>query len=862
MSKLTSKVQLDEIRQLAECELNVLYEKLNSGPTGLSAEQLEFNHQTYGANILPVDVIDHPLLRLFKLFFSPLSLLLIILSIASYMSGEKRGAIVIASMVFLSTLLTFFQEHKSNKAAQKLKNMVSAHVRVIRAGQEIEINLSELVPGDLIHLSAGDLIPADLRIIQSKDLFINQASLTGESLPSEKTYTRSQHISSSVFDWENICFMGSHVVSGTAMAIVLKTANHTFFGELAREITLQTKSTSFDAGIKRFTWLMIRLMFFMIPLVFFINGFVKGDWFEAALFAIAIGVGLAPEMLPMLVTINLAKGAIVMSKKRVIIKRLNSIQNLGAMDVLCTDKTGTLTEDRIVLERHVDVNGISDERVLEFAYLNSHYQAGLKNLLDVAVLKHVEIHQRLHDENIYQKIDEIPFDFQRRRMSVVIRKNDQEDILICKGAVEEIFSCCKHAQVGEELILLDQSHLEKLNAVVAELNNDGFRVIAVAIRQESMSPKAYSVADETDLILLGYIAFLDPPKESAGPAIKALHEYGVRVKILTGDNELITRKICHDVGLPISEVVLGSQVELMNDERLAIIVESANIFAKMTPAQKARVIKALKAHGHVVGYMGDGINDGPGLRVADVSISVDSAVDIAKESADIILLEKSLMVLHQGVVEGRRVFGNIMKYIKMSASSNFGNTFSMIGASAFLPFLPMAPVQILLNNLLYDFSQTAVPTDDVDPEYLKSPRPWHVEHLMKYILYIGPISSIFDYLTFGFLWFVLKANTLESISVFQTGWFVESLLSQTLIVHVIRTGKIPFLESSPSKSLLITTLSICLIGVALPYTPVGQHFQMQALPSEYWYGLGMILPAYLLLTHLMKSIVIKKIGFI
>jgi Mg2+-importing ATPase len=862
MSELTSKKQVDEIRQLAESELVLLYEKLNSSPAGLTTDQLELNRQVYGANVLPVDSIDHPLLRLLKLFISPLSLLLISLSIASYLTGEKKGAVVIASMVFLSTLLTFFQEHKSNKAAQKLKNMVSAHVRVVRDGQELEVNLSDIVPGDLIQLSAGDLIPADIRIIQSKDLFINQSSLTGESLPAEKTHTLAKHDSTSVFDWTNICFMGSHVVSGAATALVLKTANYTFFGELAREITLQTKSTSFDEGIRKFSWLMIRLMFVMIPLVFFVNGLMKGDWFEAALFAIAIGVGLAPEMLPMLVTINLAKGAIVMAKKRVIIKRLNSIQNLGAMDVLCTDKTGTLTEDRIVLERHVDVNGMPNERVLEFAYLNSHYQAGLKNLLDIAVLKHVEVHRRLHDEDIYQKIDEIPFDFQRRRMSVVIRKNNQEDILICKGAVEEIFSCCKYAQVGEELILLDESHLDKLNTVVADLNNDGFRVIAVAMAQESMSPKAYSVADESELILLGYIAFLDPPKESAGPAIKALHEYGVNVKILTGDNELITRKICHDVGLPISQVILGAQVELMNDERLAIVVESANIFAKMTPAQKARVIKALKAHGHVVGYMGDGINDGPSLRVADVSISVDSAVDIAKESADIILLEKSLMVLQQGVVEGRRVFGNIMKYIKMSASSNFGNTFSMIGASAFLPFLPMAPVQILLNNLLYDFSQTAVPTDDVDSEYLKNPRPWHVGHLMKYILFIGPISSIFDYVTFAFLWFVLKANTLASMPLFQTGWFVESLLSQTLVVHIIRTGKIPFLESSPSKPLLVTTLGICFVGVVLPYTVIGSHFQMEALPGAYWYGLAIIMPTYLLLTHIIKSIVIKKIGFI
>ena len=765
-------------------------------------------------------------------------------------------------MVFLSTLLTFIQEHKSNLAAEKLKKMVSTRVRVLREGQILDIDLNLLVPGDIVELSAGDLIPADIRLLDSKDLFIDQASLTGESLPTEKTHIHIEQKPTSIFDWNNICFMGSHVISGTASAVVLRTAGGSFFGELAQEITIQTKSSSFEEGIKKFTWLMIRFMLVMVPMVFLINGLMKGDWFEAALFAIAVGVGLAPEMLPMLVTINLAKGAIAMSKQRVIIKRLHSIQNLGAMDVLCTDKTGTLTEDRIVLERHVDVNGDSDERVLEFAYLNSHYQSGLKNLLDVAVLKHVEVHQRLHDEDVYQKIDEIPFDFQRRRMSVVIRKNNVEDILICKGAVEEIFSCCKYTQVRNVLISLDESHEKKLNEVVAGLNNEGFRVIAVAIKQESMNGKAYSVADEADLILLGYIAFLDPPKETAGPAIKALQNYGVEVKILTGDNELITRKICRDVGLNVKQLVYGSEIELMNDERLSIVVESSNIFVKMTPHQKARVIKALRAGGHVVGYLGDGINDGPGLKVADVSISVDSAVDIAKESADVILLEKSLMVLQQALLEGRRVFGNIMKYIKMSASSNFGNMFSMLGASAFLPFLPIAPVQILLNNLLYDFSQTSVPTDEVDHEYLKKPRPWKVGDLATYILCIGPISSIFDYLTFAFMWFVLKANTPEMEGLFQTGWFVESLLSQTLVVHIIRTGKIPFLESSPSKPLLITTIGICILGVILPYTVIGTSFQMQPLPAIYWYGLACLLPTYLLLTQVIKTLVIKKFGFI
>jgi Mg2+-importing ATPase len=546
----------------------------------------------------------------------------------------------------------------------------------------------------------------------------------------------------------------------------------------------------------------------------------------------------------------------------VIVKRLNAIQNLGAMDILCTDKTGTLTQDEIILERYVNVKGEADEQVLEFAYLNSHYQAGLKNLMDVAVLKHSDVHQKLHDLDTYKKVDEIPFDFQRRRMSVVVQKNNDEHILICKGAVEEVFSCCKYVRVNNQLVEFDSIMRLDLEKLVASLNGDGFRVIAVAIKNEEVGPKAYEVSDEVDLILLGYVAFLDPPKESAKPAIRALQNSGVDVKILTGDNELVTRKICHEVGLNVSHVVLGSSIENMSDEHLADLAQTVTIFAKMTPSQKARVISALQMHGHVVGYMGDGINDGPSLKSADVSISVDSAVDIAKESADIILLEKSLLVLQKGVLEGRKVFGNIMKYLKMSASSNFGNMFSMLGASALLPFLPMAPVQILLNNLLYDFSQTSVPTDSVDDEYLLQPRAWDVGNIARYMFFIGPISSIFDYVTFGLAWFVLKANTPESSPIFQTAWFVESLLSQTIIVHVIRTSRIPFIESWPSRPLLATTLGICTLGVILPYTPWGSYFEMVPLPTIYWMGLAVILPSYLLLTQVVKSHLVRRFGVI
>ena len=566
-------------------------------------------------------------------------------------------------------------------------------------------------------------------------------------------------------------------------------------------------------------------------------------------------------MLPMLVTINLAKGGIAMSRKKVIVKRLNAIQNFGAMDILCADKTGTLTQDRVILERHVDISGNEDERVLEFAYLNSHYQSGLKNLLDIAVLEHAEIHKKLHDVSVYQKIDEIPFDFQRRRMSVIVEKNQLSHLLICKGAVEEILDICDRFQQGDHVLPLESSHMEATRRVVKALNDDGFRVIAVAYREVNREHIAYESVDESNLILSGYIAFLDPPKESAGPAIAALHEYGVTVKILTGDNEGVTRKVCHDVGLPVGAILLGSQIEEMTDVELTNAVGDTVVFAKLYPQQKARIIAALQKQGHVVGFMGDGINDGPALKAADVGISVDNAADIAKESADIILMEKNLIVIKDGLIEGRKVFGNIVKYIRMSASSNFGNMFSVLGASAFLPFLPMAPVQILFNNLMYDFSQTSVATDYVDDEYISQPRKWELGNIARYIFTIGPISSIFDYVTFALMWFVFKCTTPEHASLFQTAWFVESLLSQTLIVHVIRTGKIPFVQSKPSKPLLVTTLAISVFGAWLPYSHFAQKLQMTPLPGEFWLYLAVILIVYLGLTQIIKAYLIKHFGF-
>ena len=621
------------------------------------------------------------------------------------------------------------------------------------------------------------------------------------------------------FDLPNICFMGSAVVSGIGCGVVVLTGPRTAFGLVASEIAKQRVLTSFDKGIIRFTWLMLGFIVVMAPLVFVINGLTKGNWLEALLFAVAVAVGLTPEMLPMIVTVNLAKGAIAMSRRKVIVKRLNSIQNFGAMNVLCTDKTGTLTQDRIILKRCLDIKGDDSDRVLEYAYLNSFHQSGLKNLLDVAVLQHVELAAGLKVQARFQKIDEMPFDFERRRMSVVLGRDDGVHILICKGAVEEVFAACKHYAIDGETGPLDASHFASAMDTTAKLNADGFRVVAVAFKEMPPTQTAYSVADEADLTLLGYIAFLDPPKETCAAALGALKASGVEVKILTGDNDIVTRKICHEVGLAVDRIVLGSEIATLSPDELANLAETAAVFAKVSPSQKAAIIDALHRKGHVVGYLGDGINDGPALKAADVGISVDSAVDIAKDSADIILLEKSLAVLGDGVIEGRKVFGNITKYIKMGASSNFGNMFSVLGASVFLPFLPMTAIQVLTNNLLYDFSQTTIPTDNVDAEYLAVPRRWDISNIAKFVLFIGPISSIFDYVTYFLMLYVF--NAWNNAALFQTGWFVESLLTQTLIIHIIRTAKIPFLESRASTALITTTIIIAAIGIALPFTWLG-----------------------------------------
>lgn len=861
-----------------------LLRQLDSHADGLSESQAEAVRTRVGLN-----EVEHekPLpwwTHLWHCYKNPFNLLLTLLAVISYLTEDMKATVVIGTMVVLSTLLRFWQEAKSNKAADALKAMVSNTATVIRRdlsedaapifeqyygahlhvkdANRIELPIKLLVPGDLIVLSAGDMIPADCRVLSAKDLFVAQAAMTGESMPVEKFATQRDAKAINPLELDNILFMGTNVVSGSATAVVLGTGNATYFGALASRVTATDRApTAFQSGVNKVSWLLIRFMFVMAPLVLFINGFTKGDWMEALLFALSIAVGLTPEMLPMIVTSTLAKGAVILSRKKVIVKRLDAIQNFGAMDVLCTDKTGTLTQDKIFLARHVDVWGEESDEVLEAAYLNSYYQTGLKNLLDVAVLEHVEVHQELNPANNYRKVDEIPFDFNRRRMSVVVSEREDYHELVTKGAVEEILSVCTQVRHGDAVEPLTPDLLARIREVTAALNEEGLRVVAVAMKEVPPTQDTYGISDERELTLIGYVAFLDPPKESTAPALKALAEHGVTVKVLTGDNELVTAKICREVGLDQQGVLLGSDIERMSDKVLAEAVESHNVFAKLTPSHKERIVRLLKANGHVVGFMGDGINDAPALRTADIGISVDTAVDIAKEAADIILLEKSLMVLEEGVLEGRRTFANMLKYIKMTASSNFGNVFSVLVASAFIPFLPMLPMHLLVQNLLYDISQIAIPFDNVDDELLKKPQRWQPGDVGRFMVFFGPISSIFDITTYAMMWFVFSANTPEEQTLFQSGWFIVGLLTQTLIVHMIRTPKIPFIQSRAATPLLVMTAVIMAIGIFLPMGPLAHYFKLQALPPLYFVFLPMILLAYMGLTQAMKGIYFRRYGW-
>ena len=836
---------------------DALLQSLKTTAEGLTQTEAERRARTAGLNEVAQERRQSSLIRLLKIIRNPLVILLAALSSISFATGDARAGTVMAGMVVLSVVLRFVQEARADAAAAKLKAMIHVTATVVRDGAPKEMPLRDLVPGDIVKLSAGDMIPGDVRVLSSKDLFVSQGSLTGESFPVEKFHDPELHPVASPAEIRNTCFMGTSVESGTATAVVVSTGVNTYFGSMARAITGEPPPTSFDQGLSRFTWLMIRLMMVMVPLVFFINGFTKHDWRSAFFFALAVAVGLTPEMLPMIVSVCLSQGAIAMSRRKVIVKRLNAIQNFGGMDVLCTDKTGTLTEDRVVLMRHCNVAGRETEDVLMDGYLISHFQTGLKNLLDHAILDCRDDFKARALIDRYRKLDEIPFDFTRRMMSVMVEDPEGHAILLTKGAPEAIFQRCSHFELDGKLSPMDPNLIVGLKAEYDSLSNDGFRVLAVAAKPLP-GQQACSKSDECDLVLKGYVAFLDPPKSTAGRAIEALHKHGVAVKILTGDNHLISRKICADVGLAPDPMLLGADIEKMSDPELAGSAEKTTLFARLSPAHKQRVIRLLRGKGHVVGFMGDGINDAPALRAADIGISVDTATDIAKESADLILLEKDLTVLEGGVIEGRKVFANILKYIRMGASSNFGNMFSVVGASAFLPFLPMAPIQVLTNNLLYDFSQVPIPVDAVDEEQVAHPRPWNINEITRFILFIGPISSIFDYTTFFVMLWVFHCWDPSRASVFQTGWFVESLMTQTLIIHVIRTNKVPFLQSRASWPLTLTTLSIMAFGTWLPYSPLASSLGLTGLPPLYWPILIATLLGYMALTQVIKHWLLRN----
>ncbi len=850
----------DALVESAHLETNQVLEKLNSNQNGLSSTECANRLIQYGHNEVikekPLSFFD----RIIDEFKNPLTLLLIALGVISYLTGDIRATVMILIMVILGVVLRNVQETRADQAADKLKAMVSTTAAVFRDGTKKEIRLQDIVPGDIVFLSVGDMVPADLRLISEKDLYINQSTLTGESAPVEKKPSVLPASANNPLEFPNICFMGSNVVSGSATAIAINTGKNTYFGSIAHTIMGPRVETSFEKGINQFTLLLIGFMVIMVPLVFIINGLTKNDWVSAFLFALAVAVGLTPEMLPMIVTVNLSKGAISMSKKKVIVKRLNSIQNFGAMDVLCTDKTGTITQGKVVLEKHLNPRGEESEKVLEYAYINSYYQTGLKNVMDIAILDHEELEKETIAAGKFRKIDEIPFDFERKRMSVVVEDAQNNHVLICKGAIEEVMSLCSQVELNDECLPITSEHDAHRKERIHLLNEQGYRVIAVAYKFVSSKNDlpTYSVKDETEMVLIGFLAFLDPPKKSTPKALKALKKYHVDVKILTGDNEVVTGSICKSVGLSADKILLGSDIEMMDEDKLCSLVDGYSIFAKLSPVHKERIIHALQKNGHVVGFMGDGINDALALKAADVGISVNSAVDIAKESSDIILLETSLLVLKEGVVEGRRVFGNITKYIKMAASSNFGNMFSVIGGSAFLPFVPMLPIQVLTNNLLYDFSQTTIPTDEVDAEWLERPRKWDIAGIRKFILYIGPISSIFDYLTFFIMLFVFRAW--DNPALFHTGWFVESNFTQTLIIHVIRTNKIPFLQSRASWPLIATSVSIVGIVAWLTVSPLADALGLVALPPLYWLFLALMLVAYVGLTQILKMWFFNKFG--
>jgi P-type Mg2+ transporter len=861
--------------KMANKSVKDVFAILQTNTIGLNRDEVDQRRDEFGENIVVHEQKKSVIVLLCKAFINPFIGVLTVLVIISLIldvlmadSGSKdwTGPIIISVMVVASTILRFWQEWKAGEATEGLMKMVKNTCTVKRADESdyIEIDISELVPGDIVYLSAGDMVPADIRIIENKDLFVSQSALSGESEPVEKRsdIETIDKAAGNVVDLGNICYMGTTVISGSAIGAVIAIGNKTYLGAIAKSITGTRAKTSFDKGVTKVSMLLIRFMLVMVPFVFFVNGFTKGEWLEAFIFAVSVAVGLTPEILPMIVTATLSKGAVSMSKKNVIVKNLNAIQNFGAMNILCTDKTGTLTCDSIVLEKYINADGSddNDRRILRHAYYNSFFQTGLKNLMDKAILAHVSDLQMEHLADDYNKVDEIPFDFTRRRMSVVVEDHSGKRQIITKGAVEEVLSICSHVEIGDRVCNITDELRKKSLDITEDMNRDGLRVIAVAQKSYVEKGGEFSVIDEDDMVLIGYLAFLDPPKPSAINAIRKLEENGVNVKVLSGDNEAIVKTVARHIGMDSTSSLTGMQIDAMTDEELKEKLPDTVLFSKLTPLAKSRIITLLQDLGNTVGFMGDGINDAAALRQSDVGISVDSGVDIAKESSDIILLEKDLMVLEDGVMEGRKTFGNMMKYIKMTTSSNFGNMFSVLAASAFLPFLPMMPVHLLIQNLLYDTSQISIPFDKFDGEYLKKPRKWDASDLSRFMLCIGPISSVFDILTYLLMWYVFGCNSPAHQSLFQSGWFVEGLLSQTLIVHMIRTRRIPFIQSRASWPVMGLTLMVMVIGCIIPFTGIGAAIGLVPLPLSYFFWLIGILFCYCMLTQIIKKIYIRKFG--
>lgn len=876
MWKKTRKMKLEfnaeRIFLASEQPITSVFNFFQTAPQGLDSEETTKRQSIYGKNEIEHEKKIRPLTMFIMAFINPFIGVLTVLIIISYFldvylaSPEEKdftSIAIIATMVILSTILRFWQEYKASVSSESLQKMVTNTCTVIRDnGTEQETGISSLVPGDIVKLAAGDMIPADIRIVETKDLFVSQGTLTGESESIEKKPVADCKCDTirTIVELDNICFMGSNVVSGSATGIVVSTGNNTYLGTIAKSIAGHRASTAFDKGIAKVSMLLIRFMLIMVPFVFLINGLTKGEWLDAFLFAVSVAVGLTPEMLPMIVTVNLSKGAVAMSRKKTIVKDLNAIQNFGAMNILCTDKTGTLTCDQIVLEKYINADGTSDNsrRILRHAYFNSFFQTGLKNLMDKAILSHVKELEMESVRESYKKVDEIPFDFARRRMSVVVEDVNGKRQIITKGAVEEMMQICSHTEVGNKVVPFTPELRVKAYEISKKMNHQGLRVLAVAQKSFLSKENNFAVEDESGMVLIGYLAFLDPPKQSAAKAIKQLRAHGIEVKVVSGDNDAVVRTISRQVGIDTANVLTGAELSAMSDVQKQEAVLKTTIFAKVTPLQKTEIITILQAQGNTVGFLGDGINDAAALRQSDIGISVDSAVDIAKESADIILLEKDLMVLENGVIEGRRTFGNITKYMKMTASSNFGNMFSVLAASAFLPFLPMLSIHLLVQNLLYDISQTTIPFDRMDEDYLRKPRRWDASDLSRFMIFIGPISSIFDITTYLLMWYVFNCSSPVAQSLFQSGWFVEGLLSQTLIVHMIRTKKIPFIQSRASWPVMSMTLAIMAVGIIIPFTKFGSYIGLTPLPLSYLPWLAVTLIAYCVLTQLIKEWYIKK----